>query len=94
MHILDTANAQYSATTTASADVATALVSGQRYEVAASVLSTIAQGADPTAALAAGSSIVTPERPVYIDGIYGAVLAARTVAGAGHVTVTPVYDLG
>lgn len=95
MHrVLDIPNAQYGATTTAAANAATGLVAGKRYRVAVSTASMIAQGSTPTAALAAGSSLVQPGDEIILDGVFGAVLSCRTVAGTGYITVTPLLDLG
>lgn len=87
----DIPNAQYAATSTTAANAATGLVSGKKYLVAVTTQTMVAQGASPTAALAAGSMIVENETPVVIDGSFGAVLSARSVTGTGHITVTPLH---
>lgn len=50
----------------------------------------IAQGANPTATVGAGSTLVNPNFPVLIDATFGAKLSVIEDTTAGHASLTRV----
>jgi hypothetical protein len=51
----------------------------------------IQQGANPTATVGTGSTLVVPNNPIYIDGGMGAKLSVIQDTTAGHASLTRLY---
>lgn len=85
-----TPRAETRTVTATSAAFALALSANERYLLISTVAAYIAQGASPTAAVAAaGSCYVPANTPFLVGGDYGAVLAIVRVSADGTATLVP-----